>query len=167
MRCFFLPPPRLVLPPPPPLARFYSPLGAGINRFCDVGACRLTQGVPPRFSIFLFSPPHGTASCKPHMHNDVFFRFVDKSPSYAFNLVGNSFCRRRKRPHIGLLSLAALAEHERIRLIAHKRKTPEQANTLDVEATVHHHQGPEGLRSGCRGGFIEQSTNRACGAAFA
>jgi hypothetical protein len=63
----------------------------------------------------------------------------DKSPSYAFNLVGNSFCRRRKRPHIGLLSLAALAEHEQIRLIAHKRKTPEQANTLDVEATVHHH----------------------------
>ena len=37
------------------------------------------------------------------------------------------------------MSLAALTEHERIRLIAHKRKTPEQANTLDVEATVHHH----------------------------
>ena len=102
--------------PPPPLARFYSPLRAGINRFRDVGACRLTRGVPPRCSIFLFSPPRGTASCKPHTHDDVFSTSAVKSPSYASNLVGRQLltaetCSRRpscKRPCVGLLSLAAL-----------------------------------------------------------
>ena len=104
-------------PPPTPCTLYPLPC-MGINKLADVVACRLPQGVPLRRQIFLSSTPRRATSCKPHTHDDVFSASAVKSPSNAFNLVGRwlllaETCSRRpsrKRPRVGLLSLAAPAD---------------------------------------------------------
>ena len=108
----------MVMHPPPPPRTLYPLPCMGINKLADVVACRLPQGVPLRRQIFLSSTPCRATSCKPHTHDDVFSASAVKSPSNAFNLVGRwlllaETCSRRpsrKRPRVGLLSLAAPAD---------------------------------------------------------
>ena len=108
----------MVMHPPPTPCTLYPLPCMGINKLADVVACRLPQGVPLRRQIFLSSTPRRATSCKPHTHDDVFSASAVKSPSNAFNLVGRwlllaETCSRRpsrKRPRVGLLSLAAPAD---------------------------------------------------------
>ena len=103
---------------PRTLARFYSPLRAGISRFRDVVACRLPRGVPLHCRNFLFLTPGCTTPCKPHTKDDIFPLRSTKSPSHALNLVGRwllpgKTCSRHPsstRPRVGLLLLAAPAD---------------------------------------------------------
>ena len=109
------PPPTWRCTLPRTLERFYSPLRAGITRFCDVVACRLPRGVPLRCRNFLLLTPGCATLFKPHTHDDVFPLPSTESPSHALNLVGRRLlpgetCSRHpssKRPRVGLLLLAA------------------------------------------------------------
>ena len=116
-RFYLLPPHNGDAPSPTPCTLYPLPC-MGINKLADVVACRLPQGVPLRRQIFLSSTPCRATSCKPHTHDDVLSASAVKSPSNAFNLVGRwlllaETCSRRpsrKRPRVGLLSLAAPAD---------------------------------------------------------
>jgi hypothetical protein len=115
------PPPTWRCTLPRTLARFYSPLRAGISRFRNVVACRLPRGVPLRCRNFLFLTPGCTTPCKPHTKDDIFLLWSTESPSHALNLVGRwllpgETCSRHPsstRPRVGLLLLAAPADRAR------------------------------------------------------
>ena len=109
------PPPTWRCTLPRTLEHFYSPLHAGISRFCDVVACRLSRGVPLRCRNFLLLTPGCATLFKPHTHDDIFPLPSTESPSHALNLVGRRLlpgetCSRHpssQRPRVGLLLLVA------------------------------------------------------------
>ena len=145
------PPPTWRCTLPRTLEHFYSPLRAGISRFCDVVACRLPRGVPLRCRNFLLLTPGCATLFKPHTHDDIFPLPSTESPSHALNLVGRRLlpgetCSRHpssQRPRVGLLLLVAPPDRARANSTANfSAKNIETRRSLRTPPPLQFHHPP-------------------------